>query len=421
MSNPAQPSFVWQIYHHDLEPNSSLFAVKEACEPVHILLNEKNGNLMVVNNHPEALTDAKTHISFYNLDGSIVTNEDVEVKAAPSAVTDLGLLVLPDNLSSVYFGKLELHDADGKLLSDNFYWHALKEHQDDLRDLNQLPTITLDAKVMRHDTDGKCLLDVTLHNPSSQIALMSHLQLHRQHSGERVLPVYYSDNYISLVPNETKTITIESAQSDLKGEKPLIVIDGWNVGVTSVSSSAAAVALNTNAQVDHWPVTGLPIVPSTHFYFGTPADHFKINCGGQPMENFDADEYVAGGKTKATQNIIDTSATNTGPAAIYQTERWGDCVYTFPMKPLPKGHAYTVRLHFAETTFDAAGKRAFNVVLNGKQVLSDFDVFQESGGKDKVLVKEFSGITPDEKGNIVIKFQTGSADKPKINAIEILN
>jgi hypothetical protein len=182
------------------------------------------------------------------------------------------------------------------------------------------------------------------------------------------------------------------------------------------------VALNTNAQVDRWPVTGLPIVPSTHFYFGTPADHFKINCGGAPVDNFDADGYFAGGKAGGPKNdLIDTSATNAGPAAIYQTERWDDSGYTFPMKPLSAGRAYTMRLHFAETTFNAAGKRAFNVVLNGKQVLSDFDVFQESGGKDKVLVKEFSGITPDEKGNIVIKFQTGSADKPKINAIEILN
>ena len=33
MSNPAQPSFVWQLYHHDLEPNSALYAVQKACEP----------------------------------------------------------------------------------------------------------------------------------------------------------------------------------------------------------------------------------------------------------------------------------------------------------------------------------------------------------------------------------------------------
>ena len=36
MSHPAQPSFVWQLYHYDLEPNSSLFAVRSAGEMQHI-------------------------------------------------------------------------------------------------------------------------------------------------------------------------------------------------------------------------------------------------------------------------------------------------------------------------------------------------------------------------------------------------
>ncbi len=43
MSDPAQPSFVWQLYHYDLEPNASLFAVMHAGELVHIQFNEANG------------------------------------------------------------------------------------------------------------------------------------------------------------------------------------------------------------------------------------------------------------------------------------------------------------------------------------------------------------------------------------------
>jgi len=74
-----------------------------------------------------------------------------------------------------------------------------------------------------------------------------------------VLPVYYTDNYVSLVPNETKVISIEASEADLKGEVPLVVVDGWNVGVVPSSSPAAAIALNVNAQVNHWPITGLPM------------------------------------------------------------------------------------------------------------------------------------------------------------------
>jgi hypothetical protein len=259
MSNPAQPSFVWQLYHHDLEPNSSLFAVKKAGELVHIQLNQSNGDLEVINNLPTPLNNATAHISIYNLDGSIPYQHDFNVTAAPDVATSLGEVTWPGSLSSVHFIRLELHDASGKLLSDNFYWRALPAHQDDLTDLNKLATVTLDAKVERHDADGKCLLSVTLHNPGAQVALMAHLQLRRQASGERVLPVYYSDNYVSLVPNETKTISIEASETDLKGEVPLVVVDGWNVAVTPSSSSAAAIALNVDAQVSHWPVTGLPM------------------------------------------------------------------------------------------------------------------------------------------------------------------
>ena len=259
MSNPAQPSFVWQLYHHDLEPNSSLFAVEKAGELQHIQLNESNGDIQVINNLPTALTNATAHISIYNLDGSISYQHDFAVTAAPSVATSLGVVAWPANLSPVYFVKLDLHDGSGKLLSSNFYWRAQPDHQDDLTALNQLSTVTLDAKVERHDADGRCLLLVTLHNPDTQVALMTHLQLRRQQSGERVLPIFYSDNYVSLVPNETKTISIEASDADLKGDVPLVVVDGWNIAVTPSSSPTAAIALNVDAQVSHWPVTGLPM------------------------------------------------------------------------------------------------------------------------------------------------------------------
>ena len=62
-------------------------------------------SLTVVNNHPDTLADVKAHIfTIFNLDGSAVTNQDVEVKAVPSAVTDLGLFrPLFDNLSLSLF------------------------------------------------------------------------------------------------------------------------------------------------------------------------------------------------------------------------------------------------------------------------------------------------------------------------------
>jgi hypothetical protein len=259
MSNPAQPSFVWQLYHHDLEPDSALFAVRKACEPVHIQLNEKTSELEIINNLATSLQNARARVTLYNLDGSEAYHQEFTINAVSTAETPVAIINWPKNLSAVYFVKLQLETSGGKPLSDNFYWRARSETPNDLRALGSLPVVTIDAKVSRHEKAGKCRLQVTLHNSSSQIALMTHLQLRRKNSGERVLPAYYSDNYISLVPGETKTCWIEAAASDLKGESALVVVDGWNVAVHPSASIAVAVALNEDAQVSHWPSTGLPM------------------------------------------------------------------------------------------------------------------------------------------------------------------
>jgi hypothetical protein len=258
MSDPAQPSFVWQIYHYDLEPNSSLFAVMHAGEPVHIQFNEANGDLEVINNLPEPVADAVARVSIYHLDGSIASKYDTKVTAQPDAATSLGPVNFPTVLTTTHFLKLELLDAAGKPVSNNFYWRGEPGYPDVLTDLEEMPTVTLVAQAETKDTDGKRLLTVKLLNPSPNIALMAHLQLRRQNSGQRVLPVFYSDNYVSLTPNETKTITIEADVKSFDGEEAQLVLDGWNVTVAPASFPGVSVAPNEDAQPSHSPFTGLP-------------------------------------------------------------------------------------------------------------------------------------------------------------------
>ncbi len=257
MSHPAQPSFVWQLYHYDLEPNSSLFAVKSASELVHIQFNEANGQLEVVNNRSEPLAGATAHVAIYNLDGSAAGTRDYPVVAPADAVVDLGLLDVPAHVSSTYFLQLILDDASGKVLSDNFYWRAPPERKDDLTELDTMPRVTLDALVSRRDSAGQTTVTVTLHNATKSIALMTHLQL-RMTTGERVLPAYYSGNYVSLAGGETKTITIEADTRLLNGKDAVVVVDGWNVAVGDAAAAGISVRTNVDALVDHSPATGLP-------------------------------------------------------------------------------------------------------------------------------------------------------------------
>jgi beta-mannosidase len=253
MSNPAQPSFVWQLYSYDLEPNASLFAVRKACEPLHVEMNQGNFHVVVVNQTPVPAAGLNVRIRVLDLDGSLRSDRTVAVDARASAATDAGAVEFPPDVSAVHFVRLDLSDASGRPVSDNFYWRGLPASPDDLTALDTLPNAPLDARIVRHDAGGKCLLDVTLSNPAKVIAVMAHVQLRRQGSNERVLPVYYSDNYVSLLPGESRTIAVEAAAQDLRGDTPLVVLDGWNVTTRSQSFPGSAMAGNTAAQVGRPP------------------------------------------------------------------------------------------------------------------------------------------------------------------------
>jgi mannosylglycoprotein endo-beta-mannosidase len=254
MSHPAQPSFVWQLYHYDLEPNAALYAVQKASEMVHVQLNEQNGDLEVVNNRPDALSDLTVKVFIYGFDGRLESTKRYVVAEVPGSTTVKAAQIQAYSRSPLYFVKLELAGADGKLLSRNFYWQHVAQDQFD--GLMKLPTVKLDAEASSRAEGDNTVLTVTLHNNTSNVALLAHLQLHQKRSGRRVLPVFYSENYISLVPGDSSTVSIEAATKDLQGDLPLVEVDGFNVDVNPVEGSVA-VAANVNAQPSHWPASDI--------------------------------------------------------------------------------------------------------------------------------------------------------------------
>ena len=136
--------------------------------------------------------------------------------------------------------------------------------------------------------------------------------------------------------------------------------------------------------------------------------------------------FVLGGSTNyhwtagppAGLTPVNTSlVTNPAPQAIYNVERWGAAAWTIPgLNPLG---GYNVRLHFVELSSTAAGQRQFNVLINGEQVLTNFDIFAETGAINTAIVEEFY-TTADENGIIEIQTTFGAANDPTIEAIEII-
>ncbi len=119
-----------------------------------------------------------------------------------------------------------------------------------------------------------------------------------------------------------------------------------------------------------------------------------------------------------TKSLFDLSKVkDPAPLDVYESERWGEFSYTLPN--LSSDIMYLVRLHFCEVYHMAKGKRRFNVELNGKPILENFDIFTEAGGAYKPIIKEFT-TTADKDGNIVLNFVKGMDDLPKLTAIEII-
>ena len=119
------------------------------------------------------------------------------------------------------------------------------------------------------------------------------------------------------------------------------------------------------------------------------AGSVQINAGGPAVAPFSADADFTGGATAATTNTITTTGvTNPAPQAVYQSNRYGNFSYAVP--GLTAGTSYTVRLHFAETYWTAAGKRIFNVSINGSQFLTNFDIFAAAGGTAIAVVEQFN-------------------------------
>jgi len=156
---------------------------------------------------------------------------------------------------------------------------------------------------------------------------------------------------------------------------------------------------------------------------GSSGEIAAINSGGPAVSNsgggdasFVADEYVVGGGAASSTNPVNIAGiANAAPVAVYQTERNGTFTYTVP--GLAPGAQYTVLLHFAETYWTAAGKRVFNVAINGVPVLSNFDIYATAGA-NTALVEQFTA-NANSNGQIIIAYTDGSIDQPKSSGIEI--
>ncbi len=182
--------------------------------------------------------------------------------------------------------------------------------------------------------------------------------------------------------------------------------------------SGGTITLQFAAVKDNAQVNGIEILSGGSGPPPPPPSSTQISAGGPASGTWAADEDFTGGATAAVTNAISTTGvTNPAPQSVYQHNRYGNFSYAIP--GLTAGHAYTIRLHFAEEYWTTAGSRVFNVLIDGTQVLTNFDIFAAAGGEYKAVVSQFS-VTAPSNGTITLQFATVK-DNAQVNGIEILS
>ena len=240
MTQPAWPSSVWQIFTHDYDTQASFYGVKKSGEPVHVQMNLPTHDVILVNNTEQPISGLQVTVRVFDTASKQLLERSATVTAAANATTPALALELQAAMEAAgtVLVKLELKDTNGKLLSDNFYWQAA--HKTDYRRLGAMPAATLTATAKTSAgaapdaRTGEQHMAVTLTNGGTGAALATKLTLEDASTGERVLPAYYSDNYVSLLPGETKVVAVSYPAASAHGTVR-VGMRGWNVAPAAIA------------------------------------------------------------------------------------------------------------------------------------------------------------------------------------------
>ncbi|HWB83683.1 MAG TPA: discoidin domain-containing protein [Bryobacteraceae bacterium] len=230
MSHPAWPSFVWQTYDYYFDPTAAYFGCKKASEPLHIQWNPVSDKVEVVNYSAGNQRGMTARVQILNLDGAVKWQASMMLDSADDSTMPCIQIEYPVDLTPVHFLRLELTRGNA-IISENFYWRGLKEG--DYRALRELPMVALESSTTVQRHGGHWMLTTELSNPSKFPALMVRLKVVREKSGDRILPAFYSDNYVALMPGKHRTLTTEVENADTRGERPRIEVEGFNVQQSS--------------------------------------------------------------------------------------------------------------------------------------------------------------------------------------------
>jgi len=226
-----------QMYDYYLDVNACLYGLHNGSEPLHIMFDPVTGMTMIVNNTFRTQRDLMMQVRVYDMDGkgTLLTQQFYEV--GPTVAKNyipMGRHLDALRAKEGIFLSLRLLNTRQQVVSDNFYW--LPDSAGMYSGLQRMGKAALSvearsagAQEMQVASAGQQRIIVTLRNPAGgPVAFFNRVSLVDPATKQRILPVFYSNNYISVLPGESQTITLDYTP-DAGSAPPLVSVRGWNV------------------------------------------------------------------------------------------------------------------------------------------------------------------------------------------------
>jgi len=253
MLNNAWPSVIWHLYDYYLQPAGGYFGTKKACEPLHIQYSYDDRSVVVVNSTNNNFGGLIAEASMYNFNLRRLFYRKMDVVSAADSVQRLFTIPEENIDTDVHFVRLTLRDKTQQVVSTNFYWlpkklstynwstEEEKKHPyytgvtsyEDLSMLNQIDKVNLEVSALANHPDERGDVRVQVRNPSKALAFQIHLAVVDEKSGEEILPVFWEDNYFSLMPGESRVVVARYNASPISNRLRL-QLNGWNAATQDI-------------------------------------------------------------------------------------------------------------------------------------------------------------------------------------------
>ena len=215
-----------QMYDYYLDPNACLYGLHNGSAPLHVMFNQADSTVMITNNTFKHQYDLMWVAKTIDMNGKETSLGQAFAEIGPSTtrmITPINTPIRELAKKEGVFLSLRLLNLDKEIVSDNLYW--LPDADGNYSGLNTMPKAEISVRTKQLEK-GK--VEVTLSNPvKNPVAFFNRLSLVDPKTKKRILPVFYDDNYVSVLPGENKTVIMDYTPSS--AEMPLVSLDGWNV------------------------------------------------------------------------------------------------------------------------------------------------------------------------------------------------